>query len=144
MVETAMPDLRAIPEEARQINQAFMFFMSQEYDTSEIDGEGLPGVPGSPGIYTGPVRVIRSEKEFERLNTGDVLVCRVTTPVWSVLFGTAGAVVTDGGGALSHAAIVAREHGIPAVLGTGSATSELSDGQIVTVDGTSGKVIVQG
>lgn len=138
-----MPDLRAIPEDARQINQAFMFFMSQEYDTSEVEGEGLPGIPGSSGTYTGPVRVIRSEKEFEKLSSGDVLVCRVTTPVWSVLFGTAGAVVTDGGGALSHAAIVAREHGIPAVLGTGVATSELSDGQSVTVDGTHGKVIIE-
>ena len=136
------PDLRAIPEEARRINEAFMWFMGQEYDTSEVEGEGLPGVPGSSGTYSGPVRVIRSEREFEKLSAGDVLVCRVTTPVWSVLFGTAGAVVTDGGGALSHAAIVAREHGIPAVLGTGVATAELEDGQYVTVDGTNGKVII--
>lgn len=71
-----------------------------------------------------------------------MLVCPVTTPAWSALFGRIAAVVTDHGGALSHAAIVAREHGIPAVLGTGVATTTLRTGQRVRVDGTTGTVTV--
>jgi pyruvate,water dikinase len=69
-----------------------------------------------------------------------VLVCPITTPTWSVLFGQAGAIVTDAGGVLSHSAIIAREHGIPAVLGTGDATRRLKNGQTVVVDGTNGVV----
>ncbi|WP_153393565.1 PEP/pyruvate-binding domain-containing protein [Ornithinicoccus halotolerans] len=138
---TQPPDVRALPQEARRINAAFMWYMANEFNPTVHDTDtGLPGAPGSPGTHTGPVRVIRSEDEFDRLRPGDVLVARVTTPVWSVLFGTAGAVVTDGGGALSHTAIVAREHGIPAVLATSRATIELTDGQTVTVDGTAGVV----
>jgi pyruvate,water dikinase len=100
----------------------------------------LAGVPGSPGVYTGPVRVIRGPADFGRLRAGDVLVCPTTDPAWSLLFGVAGALVTDGGNVLSHAAIVAREHAIPAVVGTGGASRTLRDGQVVTVDGTAGRV----
>ncbi len=71
---------------------------------------------------------------------GDVLVCPVTTPAWSILFTQASAVVTDSGGVLSHAAIIARENGLPAVLGTRDATQRLVDGQTVTVDGSRGVV----
>ena len=78
--------------------------------------------------------------EFSRVRPGDVLVCPATDPSWSVLFGVAGAVVTEGGGALSHAAIVAREYAVPAVLAVDSATRMLRDGQLVTVDGTAGTV----
>ncbi|UOY01015.1 PEP/pyruvate-binding domain-containing protein [Blastococcus sp. PRF04-17] len=135
------PDVRGLPDEARRINAAFMWYMANEFTPSVGEAQaGLAGAPGSPGTHTGPVRVIRSEDEFGNLRPGDVLVARVTTPVWSVLFGIAGAVVTDGGGALSHTAIVAREHGIPAVLATSTATTELTDGHIVTVDGTAGVV----
>lgn len=135
------PDVRGLPAEARRINRAMMWIMDQEYAVApDATGEALAGVPGSPGRYTGAVRIIRSEAEFGRLRRGEVLVCPITTPVWSVLFGTAGALVTDGGGVVSHAAIVAREHGVPAVLGARTATRELKDGQIVTVDGTSGTV----
>lgn len=102
----------------------------------------IAGVPGSPGRYTGTVRVIRDESEFSRLAPGDVLVCPITTPAWSVLFTQAGAVVTNGGGVLSHAAIIARENGIPAVLGTMDGTRRLADGQTVTVDGSAGMVEV--
>ena len=135
------PDVRGLPDQARQINAAFMWYMANEFTPSVDESQtGLSGAPGSPGTHTGAVRVIRSETEFDKLRPGDVLVARVTTPAWSVLFGIAGAVVTDGGGALSHTAIVAREHGIPAVLATSSATTELTDGQTVTVDGTAGVV----
>jgi rifampicin phosphotransferase len=100
----------------------------------------IAGVAASPGTYTGPVRVIRDEREFTKIRAGDVLVCPITSPVWSVLFASVGALVTDAGGVLSHAAIIAREYHIPAVLATGNATALLRDGQIVTVDGTSGTV----
>lgn len=135
------PDTRFLPEAGRRINGAMMWFMDQEFTPTATVAEGqLGGTPGSPGRMTGPVRVLRGEADFHRLRPGDVLVAPVTTPAWSQLFGVASAVVTDGGGTLSHAAIVAREHGIPAVLNTGDATSRLTDGQLVTVDGTAGTV----
>lgn len=99
-------------------------------------------MPGSPGRYTGPVRLVRGAVDFARLRAGDVLVCPTTDPAWSVLFGVAGALITDGGNVLSHAAIVAREYALPAVVGTGSATQRLHDGQLVTVDGSAGTVTV--
>jgi pyruvate,water dikinase len=100
------------------------------------------GGAASPGRATGPVRVIRSATEFAKLRTGDVLVCQATTPAWTALFGRAIAVVTDTGSAASHSSIVAREFGIPAVVGTIDATARLRDGQRVTVDGSAGVVIV--
>ncbi|HEU0113941.1 MAG TPA: PEP-utilizing enzyme, partial [Thermomicrobiales bacterium] len=80
------------------------------------------GTPGSPGLTEGPVRLIRAAAEFGRLQPGDVLVAPYTNPAWTPLFQQAAAVVVDTGGAVSHAAIVAREYGIPAVMGTGDAT----------------------
>jgi pyruvate,water dikinase len=81
-----------------------------------------------------------AEDQFDKIRGGDVVVCPVTSPAWSVVFPSMGALVTDGGGILSHPAIIAREHGIPAVVGTGNATDILKDGQTVTVDGTTGVV----
>ncbi|TDE57929.1 phosphoenolpyruvate synthase [Nonomuraea mesophila] len=100
----------------------------------------LTGSPASGGVATGPVRLIREPADFGRLNGGDVLVCPYTNPSWTPLFQQAAAVVVDTGGAGSHAAIVAREYGIPAVMGTGTGTSVLQDGEIVTVDGGAGTV----
>ena len=100
------------------------------------------GGAASPGRATGPVRVIRSASEFAKLRSGDVLVCQATTPAWTALFGRAVAVITDTGSAASHSSIVAREFGIPAVVGTVDATARLRDGQRVTVDGSAGVVIV--
>jgi phosphohistidine swiveling domain-containing protein len=107
------------------------------------DAERLTGLPGSPGSYQGPVRVITSERDFGKLQAGDVLVCASTRPSWSVLYPSVGAIVTDAGGVLSHPAIIAREHRIPAVVATGYATTSLRDGQIVTVHGGTGIVEVQ-
>jgi pyruvate,water dikinase len=90
------------------------------------------------------VRVIRTEAEFHKLKSGDVLVCPITSPVWSVLFPSIGALVTDTGGILSHPAIIAREHRVPAVVATGNATRRLQDGQVVIVDGTDGLVLPAG
>ena len=100
----------------------------------------IRGIAVSPGRYTGPVRVIASESEFGKLQAGDVLVCGTTTPVWSVLFPSIGALVTDTGGILSHPAIIAREYRVPGVVATGNATRLLRDGQVVTVDGAAGLV----
>jgi rifampicin phosphotransferase len=100
----------------------------------------LTGVPASGGRVTGPVRVIREPAEFGVLRSGDVLVCPYTNPTWTSLFQRAAGVVVDSGGIGSHAAIVAREYGIPAVMGTGSGTRMLTDGQQVTVNGDTGRV----
>ena len=106
----------------------------------ELGDALITGTPASSGSATGPVKVIREPAEFGRLAAGDVLVCPYTNPAWTTLFQRAAAVVVDSGGPASHAAIVAREYGIPAVMGTGTGTTALTDGQLVTVDGTSGRV----
>jgi len=104
----------------------------------------IKGQVGSPGIASGTVKVISGPTEFHKLNQGDVLVCQFTDPAWTPLFGLASAVVADTGGALSHAAIVAREYGIPAVLGTRVATAQLKDQMVVRVDGNQGVVGYEG
>jgi phosphohistidine swiveling domain-containing protein len=98
------------------------------------------GVPASPGRATGLVRVIRGPEEFDELQSGEVLVAPLTAPAWTPLFNVAAAVVTDVGSAASHASIIAREYGIPAVVGCGDATSRLRTGMRVTVDGSTGNV----
>jgi len=101
----------------------------------------LRGQPSSSGRACGPARIIHSPDASARLQPGDILVCPYTDPTWTPLFAVAAAVVADSGGPLSHAAIVAREYGIPAVLGTGNATS-LPDGVELIVDGTAGTVTI--
>ncbi len=100
----------------------------------------ITGTPASNGAASGPVTVIHGPTEFSRLAPGDVLVCPYTNPAWTTLFQRAAAVVVDSGGPGSHAAIVAREYGIPAVMGTGIGTATLTDGQLVTVNGSTGRV----
>ncbi len=100
----------------------------------------LQGSPGSPGTVRGPARVLRSLPEAAEIQQGEVLVAETTAPPWTPLFATAAAVVTDTGGILSHSAVVAREYGIPAVVGTGLATTTIQDGQTVEVDGDKGIV----
>jgi len=102
----------------------------------------IKGVGASPGSITAEACVITSPQDFSRMNDGEVLVAPLTTPAWTPLFARAAAVVTDVGGPLSHGSIVAREYGIPAVLGTGNATKRISNGQLVTVDGKAGTVIL--
>ncbi len=98
------------------------------------------GIPTSPGRATGPVRVVRDSSQFANFQEGEVLVAPLTAPAWTQLFGRAAAVVTDVGSALAHASIISREYGIPAVVGCGDATSRLKDGQMVTVDGSTGNI----
>jgi pyruvate,water dikinase len=100
----------------------------------------LLGTAASPGEMRGTARVLGSPAEFARLKPGDILVTVATTPDWTPLFSRAGAVVTDVGAVTSHCSVVAREYGIPAVVGTQSATRSILDGQQLTVDGGSGVV----
>ena len=95
---------------------------------------------GSPGIAEGTVKVVRTVHDGWKVDRGDVLVAATTSPPWTILFATAGGLVTDSGGILSHSAVVAREYGLPAVVGTGCATACLRDGQRVVVDGGQGTV----
>jgi len=110
------------------------------YRVTQTERDLLRGVAASPGKGRGPVRMVTGPADFERFQRGDVLVCRSTTVSWVPLFTMASAIVADVGGALSHAALVAREFGIPAVCGTGTALELLIDGEMVEVDGSAGTV----
>lgn len=98
------------------------------------------GTAASAGIATGVARVIHGVDDFKRLGNGEILVCQYTNPAWTPLFQCASAVVVDTGALASHAAIVAREYGIPAVMGTGNGTTVISDGERIVVDGGRGTV----
>jgi len=100
----------------------------------------LKGMAVSPGKVTAPATVILSPSDFQKMQPGTVLVCPTTTPAWTPLFSQARGLVTEIGGILTHGSIVAREYGIPAVMGVGQATQKINDGQIVTVDGNTGRV----
>jgi rifampicin phosphotransferase len=104
-------------------------------------GEGLRGSPASPGVVSGTARVIRSPAGA-RLEPGEILVAPSTDPGWTPLFLTAGALVMEMGGMMSHGAVVAREYGIPAVVGVAGATEQITTGSRVTVDGSAGTVVV--
>lgn len=104
----------------------------------------IKGNAASRGTVTGVARVIQSLDEAHRLKAGEILVCPSTMPAWTPLFALASAVVTDHGGVLSHTAIVAREYGIPAVVGTKIATSQIEDGMRITVDGADGSIRLEG
>mgnify|MGYP006278400723 CR=1 FL=1 len=105
-------------------------------------GTELEGYPASSGIVEGPARVVRSVEEISLVQPGEILVCPVTAPSWGPVFPKIAAAVSDIGGMMSHAAIVAREYGMPAVVGTGHATKVIKTGDTVRVDGNTGKVTV--
>jgi len=109
-------------------------------DGDEGDGKEIKGFAASNGVVEGIARVVKSVDEIGRLKDGDILVCQVTNPTWAPIFQKISAAVSDIGGSMSHAAIVAREYGLPAVVGTGSATSRIRDGQRIRVDGGRGTV----
>jgi pyruvate,water dikinase len=106
------------------------------------DNAEIRGFAASSGVVEGPARVVRSVEEISRLRPGDILVCQVTNPTWAPIFQKIAAAVSDIGGSMSHAAIVAREYGLPAVVGTGSATTRIKDGQRIRVDGGRGVVTI--
>jgi pyruvate,water dikinase len=105
-----------------------------------IEGNVIKGVPSSPGQSTAPARVLNGPEDFDQMQPGEILIAGITTPAWTPLFALASGVVTDIGGPLSHGSIVAREYGIPAVLGTGIATSHITSGELISVDGNAGTV----
>ena len=108
------------------------------------DGANLRGLAASGGVYEGPARRVSGPTEFDRIAQGDVLVTESTTEAFNILLPLLGAIVTDAGGLLSHSAIVAREYGIPGVVGTRDATDRIRDGTRVRVDGDAGSVTVYG
>lgn len=140
---TAFPSMRWAPKGARPFLEAMVWVMDRMTPTpvTEPAPDGvLVGTPASPGRATGTVRVIRDPSEFPRIQPDDVLVCPCTVAAWSVVFPLVSAIVTEVGGPLSHPGILAREFGVPAVLGVDDATTRLYDGLRVTVDGTAGRV----
>jgi pyruvate,water dikinase len=102
----------------------------------------LEGVAASPGVAEGPARVISSPSQLTEVQAGEVLVCPITAPSWAPIFNKIAAAVSDIGGIMSHAAIVSREYGLPAVVGTGFGTKTIKTGQIVRVDGNKGTVTI--
>lgn len=102
------------------------------------------GIGGSPGVVQGVARVVNDLADAARLGPGDILVAPMMAPAWTSFFGCIGGVVTDSGGILSHCAIVAREYGIPAVVGTGRATAVIRDGQRIEINGNKGVVRILG
>lgn len=139
------PPLEAIPEAARPGQAAIGAALGSVYDVapaeSESDGK-LEGISVSPGVYEGIARLIKTPADFHRLQQGDVLITKSTSSSFNVVLPMLGALVTDRGGLLSHAAIVAREYGIPGIVGVRKATSVIPDGSRVRVDGAAGTVEV--
>ncbi|HKZ21341.1 MAG TPA: PEP-utilizing enzyme [Acidimicrobiia bacterium] len=145
------PSFDWLPGALGRINNAIMLGMSFDgglgadaEPRSPASTMELTGIAASRGAYRGQARVVTTPADFGRLVQGDVLVAVTTTPAYNVLLPLLGAVVTDTGGVLSHAAIVAREYHIPAVVATGTATTSIPDGSLVTVDGDRGIVIIEG
>jgi len=127
---------------ARLIGDVIDRAVQQARGTGEIPDDALVGQPASAGRATGPVHLVHDPADFADFADGDVLVAKATAPAWTPLFARAAAVVTDGGTLAAHASLVAREYGIPAVVGAGDATQRLRTGELVTVDGTRGVVTV--
>ncbi|HEX2088349.1 MAG TPA: PEP-utilizing enzyme [Actinomycetota bacterium] len=111
------------------------------YGRAQSGGPGsLQGIGASPGVVEGPARVVSGATDFDRVRSGDILVATTTTPAWTPLFPSLAGLVTETGGILSHAAIVAREYGLPAVVGADRATQLLTDGTMIRVNGSTGEV----
>ena len=127
-----------LPDKGRVMGIKTDAFMAASADEQAHDA--LKGVAASPGQVAAPARVLHGPEDFHQMQPGDILVAEITTPAWTPLFAMAAGVVTDVGGPLSHGSIVAREYGIPAVLGTGVATQRIHSGQVIAVDGDAGLV----
>ena len=112
----------------------------QEWARQEDGGHVLNGAAASPGVVEGAARVVRTVDQIADIRDGEILVCGSTSPAWAPIFSKITATVTDVGGVMSHAAIVCREYGVPAVVGTGRATSQIRTGQMIRVDGSAGTV----
>ena len=133
-------DLKNIKNRNKKFPLSVKVWEASKLLVFEAEGDILKGVSGSFGKAVGRACIIHSPNEFYKMKKGDILVCHLTDPEWTPLFKLASAVVADTGAALSHAAIVAREYGIPAVLGVGFATTKYKDGDMLQVDGDKGTV----
>ena len=147
---SAPPPPTVLPRAARRAEWATRaifenLFAGGDREPGDDAGRGadepvVRGIPVHPGVYEGTARIVSHPGEFERIEQGDVLVAPSTSPYFNVVLPMLGAIVTDRGGALSHAAIVAREYGIPGVVGTREATTRIPEGVRVRVDGATGEV----
>jgi pyruvate,water dikinase len=117
-----------------------LFGVSEEENSETV----IRGLAVNTGTYEGTARLVSSPDDFARIQPGDVLVARMTSPYFNVVLPLLGALVTDRGGQLCHAAIVAREYGIPGIVGTREATAKIADGSRVRVDGSTGEVHLLG
>ncbi|HEX6662076.1 MAG TPA: PEP-utilizing enzyme [Gaiellaceae bacterium] len=136
------PDSSGLPPGIARLMRATGIAMGAVFGSSqeEHDENRLRGLAASPGIYEGTARLVSSPAEFGRITQGDVLVTVSTSEAFNILLPLLGGIVTDSGGLLSHSAIVAREYGIPGVVGTREATARIADGARVRVDGDAGEV----
>ncbi|WP_204493486.1 PEP-utilizing enzyme [Archangium primigenium] len=138
------PPMDKLPPAARRVNQAVFFYMGHMFGSppAETTATTVKGLPVSPGVYEGTARVIREQTDLGRIEAGDVLIATTTSPYFNVVLPLLGALVTDRGGQLCHAAIVTREYGIPGIVGTRDATKLVRDGARVRVNGTTGELQV--
>jgi pyruvate,water dikinase len=104
------------------------------------DGDLLKGTAASAGVVRGTAKVTLSQDDFGRIEPGDIIVCPSSNPSWVPIFTIAGGLITNTGGVLSHAAVVAREFGLAAVVGVTDATARIADGRLVEIDGSAGTV----
>jgi pyruvate,water dikinase len=151
-ISEAPPFLRAMPPEpppaewlpprARRAALAINTFLTALFGVPDTPNTEtvLRGLSVNTGVYEGPARLVDTSEDFAKIKQGDVLVTRMTSPYFNVVLPMLGAIVTDRGGQLCHAAIVAREYGIPGIVGTREATAKIKDGDRVRVDGTTGEV----
>jgi pyruvate,water dikinase len=146
--DTPPPALGPVPDEISEAFTVMLWGITTDRVTAWLgsgdDGDGsvITGVPASPGVREGLARVIRSSAELPDVQPGEILVCPITAPAWGPVFGTIQAAVSDIGGVMSHAAIVSREYGMPAVVGTGNGTTAIKTGDRVRVDGDTGQVTI--
>ncbi len=143
---TPPPAIGAMPEEMSDPVLNMLWGITteriREWARAQEGGAELRGAAASPGVVEGPARVVKTVQEISTVRDGEILVCSITSPAWAPIFTKVDAVVTDIGGVMSHAAIVCREYGLPAVVGTGRATSQIKTGQTIRVDGTAGVVSI--
>jgi pyruvate,water dikinase len=142
-----VPALGPVPEEINEPFTVLLWGITTERVNAWLgasDGDGssneLVGVAGSPGLVEGTARVILAASQIGEIQQDEILVCPITAPSWGPVFGKIKAAVSDIGGIMSHAAIVSREYGLPAVVGTGTGTRKIKTGDHIRVDGNTGRV----
>ena len=144
---SAPPALGPVPESMSDPAVQMLWGVTDEtiatwLGAEDLDEDTVRGYAASPGVIEGVAHVLMSVNDIGSIREGEVLVCPVTAPSWGPVFGKIAAAVSDIGGTLSHAAIVAREYGMPSVVGTGQATRKIRTGDRVRVDGDRGIVTV--